>query len=113
MSLNKAINATIALIEGRTDIAKEILRDPQSDVRNIPAIMVRLNRVVDLAAARAMRNVLVTALGIQPQLPVEPQKITEANRQAYEKAFYDGVSAVEALFSQVVYGLEQGHREPN
>ena len=66
MSMNRAINATIALIEGRTDIAKEVFRDPTSDVKNVPEVLARLEVVVNKAAAKAIRNGLVRALALQP-----------------------------------------------
>lgn len=101
MSLNKAINATIALIEGRTDIAKEIFRDPTSDVKNIPEIMARLDRVVNKAAARAIRNGLKRTLAIQTGTPATSEDFED------DTAFYFGVSRVEELFEQIATELER------
>lgn len=108
MSLNKAINATIALIEGRTDIAKEIFRDPTSDVKNIPETMARLEAAVNKVAAQAIRNGLKRSLAIQ----VTSQELNQldnpdptAPNQARE-AFTLGVSRVEDLFQQIVEELD-------
>ena len=103
--MNRAINATIALIEGRTDIAKEVFRDPTSDVKNVPEVQARLEAVVNKAAAKAIRNGLVRALALQPASI--PKKDPTA-RAENEKCFFDGVGAVEALFSSIVYDLERG-----
>lgn len=100
MSLNKALNATIALIEGRTDIAKEIFRDPSSDVKNIPQIMARLETVVNKAAAKAIRNGLVRALSIQAGT------LNGRSNPAEDIPFYTGVSRVEALFEQIAEELD-------
>lgn len=98
MSLNKAVNATIALIEGRTDIAKEIFRDPTSDVKNIPEIMARLDKAVNKAAAKAIRNGLVRALAIQSDV--------DYSTKAENLFFYSGMSRVEELFEQIALELE-------
>jgi len=102
MSMNRAINATIALIEGRTDIAKEILRDPTSDVKNVPEILARLEAVVDKAAAKAIRNGLIRALAIQP-----PTWTSKNQPVSAEQAFYLGVNGVENLFGDIVLELER------
>jgi hypothetical protein len=102
MSLNKALNATVALIEGNTNIAKEILRDPSSDVRDGSAIMYRLNRAVDRAAARAIRNALVRCLAIQST----PQTRSSTPNPEYDKAFFAGVKATEDIMNTVVEELE-------
>jgi hypothetical protein len=105
MSMNRAINATIALIEGRTDIAKEVFRDPTSDVKNVPEVLARLEVVVNKAAAKAIRNGLVRALALQP---VGIPKKDSAARAENEKCFFDGVNSVEKLFGGIAYELEQG-----
>ena len=102
MSMNKAINATIAMIEGRTDIAKEILREPTSDIKNVPQILARLETVVNKAAAKAVRNGLIRALAIQP--PVWTSKDQPASA---EQAFYLGVGSVETLFGLIADELEE------
>src|ERR1017187_8257619 len=104
MSMNRAINATIALIEGRTDIAKEVFRDATSDVKDVPPVLARLEAVVNKAAAKAIRNGLVRALALQPASI--PKRDTNA-RAENEKCFFDGVSAVELLFNQIANELEQ------
>jgi hypothetical protein len=102
MSLNKAINATIALVEGRTDIAKEVFRAPDSDVKDIPAVVARLEEVVNKAAAKAIRNGLVRALSIQPNVPISALKEL---RDAYEEGFYAGMNQVETLFETIAEEL--------
>ncbi len=107
MSLNAALNATVALIEGRTDIAKEILRSPVSDVKNVPEIMARLDRAVNVAAARALRNALVRTLAVQPDSKKMSKEVSK------EEAFYLGVKAVEDVLDQVVYELQKdAHLNP-
>ena len=100
MSLNAALNATVALIEGRTDIAKEILRSPTSDVKDVPMIMVRLNQAVDKTAAKALRNALLRTLAIRPDV------LALANSNQ-EEAFYLGVDAVESVLEKVAEDLER------
>jgi predicted dinucleotide-utilizing enzyme len=101
MSLNKAINSVVALIEGRTDIAKEIFRDPTSDVSNIPDVMARLDAAVEKAAAKAIRNGLIRALAIRPDVKISPNVLSP------ERAFYDGVNAMEKLFGDIAFTLER------
>lgn len=98
MSMNSALNAAVALIEGRTDIAKEIIRAPGSDVLNVPAIMSRLERAVNKAAAKAISNVLIRSLAIQPTSDI----LTNKN---LSEAFYVGVTSVEKIFEQAIAEL--------
>lgn len=100
MGMNAALNATVALIEGRTDIAKEIIRAPGSDVNNVPGIMSRLERAVNIAAAKALRNALIRTLSIVP----DPKVL--AKHKSQEETFYSGVAAVEAILERVVVELE-------
>jgi hypothetical protein len=106
MSLNKAINATIALIEGRTDIAKEIFRDPTSDVQNVPEIMARLDAAVEKAAAKAIRNGLIRALAIRPDSKAMKEIRTSQSGTLQESSFFSGVNAMEELFGGIAYDLE-------
>lgn len=107
MSLNKAINSVVALIEGRTDIAKEIFRDPTSDVQNIPEIMARLDATVEKAAAKAIRNGLIRALALRP----DPKMLKDLRQKSpdvlQESAFFAGIAAVEELFGGIAYQLER------
>jgi CRISPR/Cas system-associated protein Csm6 len=105
--MNKALNATVALIEGRTSIAKEIIRAPGSDVHNVPEILVRLNQAVDRAAAKAMRNALIQTLSIRPNMMV-----VNGNLSA-EEAFYLGVSQVEEMLEQVIERLDNQSNSVN
>lgn len=97
MSLNATLNATIALIEGRTETAKEILRSPNSDVTNVPEVIGRLHRAVKRAAAKEIRQALLQTLKLQADTP---QSIEE------EDAFYKGVNAVEAVLETHAESLE-------
>jgi N-methylhydantoinase A/oxoprolinase/acetone carboxylase beta subunit len=109
MSLNKAVNAVIALVENRTDIAKEIFREPGSDIKNIPAITARLDRAVEKAAATAMRNALKRSLAVQLQEPrlKHFMKMAGTDTQgAVESAFYEGVDAIERLFEGIVLEMD-------
>lgn len=99
MSLNAALNATVALIEGRTDIAKELIRAPGSDVKDVPAIVARLDRAVAKTAARALRNALLRTLAIRPD------PLTLANATS-EEAFYLGVNATELVLEKAAENLE-------
>lgn len=104
MALNAALNAAVALIEGRTDIAREIIRGPGSDVKNVPEIMARLNRAVDRAAAKAMRNTLLNALAIQLPSTIGKKKVESGS--FVEEAFYEGVKAVEDIVEKAIADLE-------
>ena len=97
MSLNAALNATIALIENRPAQFREMLREPTSDVKNISPVYARMMRSLDFYAATKIRFALMAALHIQPP----DFKTTE-----YDQAFFEGVSAVEKVFEGVLNGLE-------
>ena len=99
MGMNAALNATVALIEGRTDIAKEIVRSPGSDVKNVPDIMARLDRAVNRAAAKALRNALVRTLAVTAPIWLN-------NSSDPEEIFYMGVNAVEKVLDDVVAELD-------
>lgn len=109
MSLNKAVNAVIALVENRTDIAKEIFRGPGSDVKNIPAIMTRLDQAVEKAAATAMRNALKRSLAVQlseTRLKHFVKTAGTDTQGAIEAAFYEGVDEIERLFEKIVMEMD-------
>ena len=66
MSLNAALNATIALIENRPAQFREMLREPTSDVKNISPVYSRMIRSLDFYAATKIRIALMAALHVQP-----------------------------------------------
>ncbi len=103
MGMNSAMNACVALIEGRTDIAKEIIRAPGSDIRNVPEILARLDQAVNKTAAKALRNALVRTLPIQPDMKAIRSGKTEITP---EECFFLGVTAVERVLEQVIFELE-------
>jgi hypothetical protein len=102
MSLNAALNATVALIEGRTILAKEILRSPGSDVKNVPEILARLDRAVNRSTIKTLHSALRTILSVQP--PPKPADLTDDD--LYEYAFYMGVAMVEKVLEYAVDDLE-------
>jgi len=61
MSLNAALNATIALIENRPAQFREMLREPTSDVKNISPVYSRMIRSLDFYAATKIRIALMAA----------------------------------------------------
>lgn len=103
IGMNAALNATVALIEGRTDIAKEIIRSPGSDVKDVPSIMWRLERAVNRAAAKALRNALVRTLVVTP----DPKLL--AKQSSPEEIYYMGATAVEKILDNVVDELERNN----
>jgi hypothetical protein len=103
MSLNTAINAVIALIEDETDLAKELFRGPNSDVRSIPEVVNRLRRAIDLNMAKGIRRALIDTLKIQP-----PEGTT-----ANKEDFYAGVAAAEQHFESVATELEHPYFDPD
>jgi len=95
MSLNKAMNAVIAMLEGRLSIAKEMLRAPDSDIKNIPDVRIRLQLAVDKQSAKQIRDLLSHCLAL------EPSKDT-----IDREAFFEGVVAVESVLEAAVVHLE-------
>ena len=106
MSLNAALNATVALIEGRIDTAREILRDPGSDVKNVPEILARLDRAVDRVAAKTLRVALTRSLAAQPRPPSTSDEEGSVTYNFYVEGFYTGVAAVEAILEDIASSLE-------
>jgi hypothetical protein len=99
------LNATVALIEGRTELAKEILRGPGSDVRNVPEILARLDRAVNGVAAKTLRAALLRSLSAQPDPRRSGVELDEYSM--YEQGFYTGVARVEAILEDIASSLEQ------
>src|SRR3569833_1012916 len=104
MSLNSALNATVALIEGRTQLAKEILRGPGSDVKNVPKILARLDHAVSKASAQTLRTALRRTLAAQPRPMAQNEESEEYAK--YEEGFYEGVAFVEAVIESIAEQLE-------
>jgi hypothetical protein len=112
MSLNSALNATIALIENRPAQFREMLREPTSDVKNISPVYSRMIRSLDFYAATKIRIALMAALHVQPteeqlkawdELVASGVKITRAD---YERIFFEGVTSVEKVFEGILNILE-------
>lgn len=95
MSLNAAMNAVIALLENRPAVAKEIFRQPGSDV-DISTLTARLNSAIDRRLANELRHALMATLSIQPE------GLNGSNRDS----FYAGVRAVEEKFEKLASTLE-------
>jgi hypothetical protein len=106
MSMNAALNAIVALIEGNTTIAKEIIRTPGSDVNNVPAIIARLDRAINKTGAVAIRNALVKTLEVR--LDEKTLKSIKVINAPPEEIFFMGVTAVETILSDIAYNLENG-----
>jgi len=113
MSLNAALNATIALIENRPAQFREMLREPTSDVKNISPVYTRMIRSLDFYAATKIRIALMAALHVQPaeeqlkawdDLVNSSAKLTRAD---YERVYFDGVTSVEKVFEGILNMLEE------
>jgi hypothetical protein len=100
MSLNKAMNVVIAVIEERPGVAKDILRHPTSDVKNVPEVLNRLQQAVRKNAANEIRQGLMNCLHIQPRRTSGEFSEEETNM------FFHGVRAVEDLFESLITELE-------
>jgi hypothetical protein len=96
MSLNKAMNAVIALIEERPRLARELLREPTSDVNNVPEVINRLRQALRKYAANEIRKVLIECLRTECPLPADQ-----------DSAYFEGVRKVEELFEAHIEELEQ------
>jgi hypothetical protein len=99
MSLNAGINATIALIEDRPEQFKEMLRAVTSDVKDIGAVRIRLNRALNFYAATKIRWALMNTLHIEPNKAENMDSVCR-------EAFFAGVCAVEKLFEDLLAELE-------
>jgi len=104
VSLNAALNATVALIEGRTDLARNILRSPVSDVKNVPEILARLDRAVRRVAAKAIRNAMIHTLAVR--LGPKPDDRSDYDWKVYEEGFYEGVTAAEKVIEDIASSME-------
>lgn len=99
MSMNAALNATIALIENRPAQFREMLREPSSDVKSISPVYTRLKQALDFYAATKMRAALMASLHVQPPENVEGLSRTDI--------FFTGVRAVETIFESMIASLEE------
>jgi hypothetical protein len=93
MSVNKTINAAIALIEGRPEAARDILRDPSSEISNVSAVLIRLYSSIDKKVCSILKCILMNCLHLQPD---------ESMTTEEKAAFYKGVTAVEQLLEDLV-----------
>ena len=96
MSLNTAMNAVLAILEDRAELARDILRSPNSDITDINTVMTRVYMAVDKEAINAIKQVLRAALTLQP-----PDSMTSVEKEA----FYQGIKAIEELLDKKVNGL--------
>lgn len=109
MSLNAALNATIALIENRPAQFREMLREPSSDVKNIPPVVARMTQALDFYGATKIRAGLMQTLHVQPHTEAVAGLIENDAEppEIYDAGFLDGVRQVEKIFEQIVEQLEK------
>lgn len=97
MSLMKAMNAVIALLENRPAVAKEIFRAPESDVKDIGDLELKLEVAVNHRVAKEISESLMATLRLEP-----PKAYDSRDREV----FYEGVRAVEQVFENLVQELQ-------
>lgn len=94
MSVGKSWNAAIALIEGRPQDARELLRSPEMQGVNIAELQMRLEKAVAERADKDLVDTLHRLL--HRSLSLEP-----AEGQSRE-SFFAGVTAVEKLVEEIL-----------
>lgn len=87
MSFSKACNAVIALVEGRTKVAREILSDPGLDLGtlNIYVLQHRLEQAVATVVMREncslLKQILVDALRLEAEGTVDVHAFLQGQEQ--------------------------------
>ncbi|TSA40104.1 hypothetical protein D4R30_00195 [archaeon] len=92
--MNTALNAVIAMLEDRPALFKQLLRAPDSDVKNLTAVEARLRKAVNRYAATQVRAGLMQTLHVTP---------SDLQSQEY---FFAGVRNTEAIFETLAEKLE-------
>jgi hypothetical protein len=95
--MNKLLNALLALIENRPQVARELLRSPELKINSLSDIVARINSAI--VTANTKYNELVLKSILRESLSIEIPEITDANRQ-YVDAFVAGVTAVEEIIEE-------------
>lgn len=103
MSMNKALNAVIALVENKPDIARAYFRDPNSDILNVGEATARLYSALDHRFAIELRMLLVKLLEAEPS---SMTKLKPETKGPYIDGFYDGVRQVEQMIERLLVKLE-------
>lgn len=113
MSANKLINAVIALVEDRPEVAKEMLRSPEMRLSSTE-VQGRLSRALEeresKAIVAAMKSVLRLSLRADPSVAAEAEGIKwdplmEWAHKTHDEAFYHGVAFVERLLEEYIEGF--------
>jgi 16S rRNA C967 or C1407 C5-methylase (RsmB/RsmF family) len=115
MSANKLINAVIALVEDRPEVAKEMLRSPEMRLSSTE-VQGRLARALEEREAKAivaaMKSVLRLSLRADPAVAAEEEGIEwtapqeeDSERKIHDEAFYQGVAFVERLLEEYIEGF--------
>lgn len=106
MSENRIINAIIALIEDRTDEAKEMLRSPEMRVSSSD-IQGRLGAAIDFRESKAttfaMKTVLYKSLRADPK--DEARRNNLKWNSSHEEAYFLGISHVESIIEACIEEL--------
>src|SRR6266568_1904207 len=99
MAENKVLNALLALIEERPEIARSLLRHPDVPVLDVGTIQGRIAMALDKAKAfavsQAVRGILSETLSLP--LPIDPHD---------KEIFLQGVTAVETKLEQIIYNCQ-------
>jgi hypothetical protein len=85
MSLNNAMNAVIAMLENKPEVAREIFRAPESDIENISDVQAKLYEAVRVLFVKQIKAILKETPKIQ----------SPYNDMALNEAFFAGVDKVE------------------
>ena len=105
MSANKLINAVIALVEDRSEAAKEMLRSPEMRLSSTE-VQVRLEKALREREAKAVTEAMKSVLRVS--LRADPGDTLSGTEV---EAFYQGVTFVEHLLEEYVEHLLEEYIE--
>jgi uncharacterized small protein (DUF1192 family) len=109
VSENTTLNAVLALLEGRPELARSFLRYPGSEIASITDLQTRIYRSMEVlrcqAVKEAMRKLLDATVRKSPSDAVLSGDLSASD------AFVLGVTEIEDMITEIIHACERNEAE--
>lgn len=107
MSENTTLNALLALLEGRPELARAYLRSPNSNITSITDFQTRVYKAMDALRHQAVKQALRGLLNTTVKLEA-PEGMTDLDQI---DAHMQGIERVEDLITEVIHDSESAEAQ--
>jgi hypothetical protein len=106
MGDNTTLNALLALMEGRPELARAFLRSPSSNIGDANALQMRVYRAMEILKCQAVKSALREILRSTSRI-IDVSEDTQQTKDAY----LQGISDVEEILAKAIFKAEEVERD--